>query len=162
MNKISVGIGEMKISKDKNEVVVVYGLGSCVAVVAYDAIARIGGILHVLLSENNNTQTENYKEFLKYADTGIPMFISAMEDLGATRFSMEVKLIGAAHMFPSINEMSINIGEDNVRIAKEILKKHFVRIVAEDIGGVIARTIQLFINSGKVLIKFTDGSIKTL
>lgn len=162
MNKISVGIGEMKISKDKNEVVVVYGLGSCVAVVAYDAIARIGGILHVLLSENNNTQTENVQEFLKYADTGIPMFISAMEDLGATRFSMEVKLIGAAHMFPCINEMSINIGEDNVRIAKEILKKHFVRIVAEDIGGAIARTIQLFINSGKVLIKFTDGSIKTL
>lgn len=42
--RISVGIGQIAVSSDAAEVLVAYGLGSCVGVSAYDPVAHVGGL----------------------------------------------------------------------------------------------------------------------
>ena len=48
-HRVSVGIGQIAISKDPNDVLVSYGLGSCIGVSVFDSQNRIGGLVHVLL-----------------------------------------------------------------------------------------------------------------
>ena len=45
-NTQSIGLGEMVISRDPQDVLVAYGLGSCVGVGMYDPTARVAGMVH--------------------------------------------------------------------------------------------------------------------
>ncbi len=44
-----VGIAEMRISRDLDDVLVTYALGSCLGVAIYDPTSHVGGLLHVML-----------------------------------------------------------------------------------------------------------------
>ena len=46
---IMVGLGEVKISEDPESVLACVGLGSCVAISAFDPVAKVGGMAHVVL-----------------------------------------------------------------------------------------------------------------
>ena len=50
-NGISIGLGEVKVSRDPGDVLVAYGLGSCLGIGFYDPIARAAGMLHAVLPE---------------------------------------------------------------------------------------------------------------
>ena len=49
---ISVGLGEVEVSKDPLVVLAAHGLGSCIGVLAYDPIAKVGGLAHILLPDS--------------------------------------------------------------------------------------------------------------
>ena len=46
---LAVGLGEIKVSRRPVEMLVAYGLGSCVGVGMYDPAARVAGLLHAPL-----------------------------------------------------------------------------------------------------------------
>jgi chemotaxis protein CheY-P-specific phosphatase CheC len=48
---LAVGIGQCVVSRDPAVALAAYGLGSCVAVAAWDVVARIAGVIHILLPE---------------------------------------------------------------------------------------------------------------
>ncbi len=48
MELLRVGIGEVKVAEGEIRLVT-YGIGSCVAIVLYDPITKIGGFAHCLL-----------------------------------------------------------------------------------------------------------------
>ena len=71
-------------------------LGSCIAVVAYDAKNRIGGIAHIMLfgkAPENKNQEEN-----KYAENAISNLLLQMQKAGADKESMEFCLAGGANV----------------------------------------------------------------
>ncbi len=78
-----VSIGQIVSSADVDEVLVVYGLGSCVAVCMYDPHIRAGAILHALLP-TLSYHTVNSQSILltKYVDQGIPLLIEVLSSLG--------------------------------------------------------------------------------
>ena len=41
----SVGLGEMRFSRDPNDVLIAFGLGSCLGIGMYDPVAKVGGII---------------------------------------------------------------------------------------------------------------------
>ena len=51
---LAVGLGEIKVSRRPVEMLVAYGLGSCVGVGMYDPAARVAGLLHAVLPERLN------------------------------------------------------------------------------------------------------------
>jgi len=53
VHRVSVGIGQLAISRDPREVLIAYGLGSCIGVSAYDAQTRVAGMVHVLLPDSD-------------------------------------------------------------------------------------------------------------
>ena len=149
----AVSIGEIVISKDSDDILVSYGLGSCVAICLYDPITKVGGMLHALLP---SSPKENGRNTLpsKFVDQGIPLLVKSIESLGVSSKSMIVKLCGGAHMLssPGFNDV-LNIGKRNVAVATETLQRQGFQISAQDTGGTSGRTVKLYINDGLVTVK---------
>jgi chemotaxis protein CheD len=72
-NSLSVGLGELVISGNPDDVLVAYGLGSCVGVGMYCPKSKVGGLLHAVLPEN----TDGDRTSTKFVDTGIPVMLEA-------------------------------------------------------------------------------------
>lgn len=151
---ISIGLGELEASKDPEIILAAHGLGSCIGIVAYDAMAKVGGMSHVLLPDS--TIGKDVDKPGKFADTAIPLLIKKMQDLGATTINTTIKIAGGAQMFAIPGLASkMNIGEKNIIAVKEALKKMNLKIKKEDTGGSVGRTVKLYLNDGHATIRTT-------
>jgi len=128
-------------------------LGSCVAVCLYDKVNKIGGMNHYLLPFWN----ANGLQSPKYGNIAIPKLIEHMLDHGASLKFIEAKIFGGASINMAVSK-SMMIGEKNILVAREILKENKINIVAEDVGEKNGRKIQFNLESGKVLLKYTQNS----
>lgn len=125
-------------------------LGSCVAVCLFDKTLRIGGMNHYLLPFWNG----NGLQSPKFGNIAIPKLIEAMLERGSDLRNIEAKIFGGASMSLSAPN-NMMIGEKNVLVAKEILKEYKIAIVAQDVGRQHGRKIQLNLENGKILLKYT-------
>ena len=143
-NKLVVGIADMKMAKEQG-MLITYALGSCIGICLYDPLIKLGALIHIMLPLNMET---NRKNTMKYADTGIRETIKMMEAKGASRSRMTAKIAGGAKMF-EINGNSLgNIGQRNIESVKLNLKKEGIRLLKEDTGGAIARTLLFDVSNG--------------
>lgn len=150
-NIIKVGMADLKTCKAP-DVLTTLGLGSCVGIVLYDPINKIGGLAHIMLPDS--TQIRNNENKAKFADTGILELINQMRQIGAVKDRLTAKIAGGAQMFSfnSSNEL-MRIGERNVLASKETLKKLKISIIGEDTGKNFGRTIEFYTVTGKLHIK---------
>ena len=74
------------------------GLGSCVGVVLYDSLTKVGGLAHVMLPDSNLSSKKEYNPG-KFADTAIDALIQDMLGLGVDRSNIISKIAGGAQMF---------------------------------------------------------------
>ena len=65
---IKVGMADLNICKAPN-IITTLGLGSCIGLVFYDPISKVGGMVHYMLPDS--TQVRNNGNIAKFADTGI-------------------------------------------------------------------------------------------
>jgi chemotaxis protein CheD len=135
-------------------------LGSCVGVVLYDRVAKLGGLAHVVLPSSRGVIDHPGK----YADTAIPAMIDDLDRrLGRkTRLRLIAKLVGGANMFqidPSLRDNSVlNIGQQNQGAIEQILANLMIPILARDLGGTSGRRLTLDTASGIVTIKVPGGA----
>jgi len=148
--KVIIGIGEYAVERNP-AILVTLGLGSCVGVCVRDPTAKVGGMVHVMLPDSGGRNVPNPG---KYADTGIAKLVEDLEKMGASRFRMEAKIAGGAAMFEG---KGLNIGVKNVEAVKTNLRKHGIKLVAEDTGGNRARSIEYDLETGKLLIRKVGG-----
>lgn len=149
MEKYIVNIADLKVARDP-AVITTLGLGSCVGVTIYDPRTRIGGLVHVMLPVSNSDKSNK----AKYADTGIPELLRQMLSMGASRSSLTAKITGGANMFSkSVRSDVLMIGEKNIYMCRTALQQNRIHIASEDTGGNYGRTIELYTDSGKLLIK---------
>lgn len=146
-----VGIGELKIVKNPNPLVVV-GLGSCVGLVLYDPYLKIGGISHIMLPECKDIK--KWGDYGKFADMAVPLLIKKMLQQNVLKSRIVAKIIGGSAIFNGCS--FLKIGERNIQKVKEELKKENITIVAKDIGGNHGRTIVLDTATGNIIIKTKD------
>lgn len=166
----AVPIGEIIVSDAAKDVLVAYGLGSCVAICLYDPVARVGGMLHALLPTNPNNPGRNNGDdavtpSAKFVDQGTPILIESLATLGARRTRLTAQLCGGAKVLsaPGFEEESIlNIGKRNVQAAESTLKAAGIQVKAQDTGGRIGRTVRLYIASGQVTVKSLEHKEKVL
>jgi chemotaxis protein CheD len=149
-SSLAVGLGEIKISRQPTDILVAYGLGSCVGVSVYDPISHVAGLLHAVLPEHLN-HTENSP---KYVDTGIAELVAGVEKAGALRSRLTVRLAGGAHMLNAPGfKQALNIGERNVAAALATLAAYNFRITAQDVGGNLGRTVRLYVATGRLTVR---------
>ncbi len=129
-------------------------LGSCVGVVLYDKVARLGGVAHIVLPDSRGS-SDNLGRF---ADTAIPALIAEFEGkLGrSSRGRITAKLVGGASMFAT--GPALNIGELNLEAVGQILAKLGIAVIARDVGGDAGRRVTLDTLSGAVQIKIPGGA----
>ena len=144
-NKLSIGIADMKMAQREGELIT-YALGSCVGVALYDPVIKLGALVHVMLPLNMETGRTSP---LKYADTGIRETLRRMELQGAKRSRIVAKIAGGARMFDTPGCGSLgNIGQRNIESAHMTLKRENIRLLKEDVGGTVARTMLFDVATG--------------
>jgi len=128
------------------------GLGSCVAIVLYDAVAHVGGLAHVLLP--SEAMSRDRSNPAKFPGTAVPLLVHEMCCRGAVPERVHAKIVGGASMFGNlIGSGGINIGERNVIASREVLEAARIPIVAEDTGSDYGRSVYFHLDDGRVEVK---------
>jgi chemotaxis protein CheD len=150
--RLSVGIGQLVVSKGSGDILVAYGLGSCVGVSAYDPLSKAAGLVHVLLPSSDG-KTADRGEPARFADTGVDALLKEMQAAGSTLGRLVIKLAGGAAVLGPGNAEKFKIGERNAEAIKERLKRHGLRVLAEDLGGTKGRTLEMHVLTGKTYVR---------
>ena len=150
-----VNMGELKVGRD-NDILAAYGIGSCVIVACYDRTKAVAAMLHGILPEKagGRNSTEN-----KYLSSGIDNMIKLLIKEGVSIKDMEAKIFGGAKMF-DVKVDSETIGERNIKMAKDELKKKNVPLMAEDTGSNYGRSIEFSVLDKRATVRsFQKGTI---
>lgn len=149
------GIGELVSSADPDHTLVCYGLGSCVALSAWDKRVRVAALAHFMLPSGTGGGPP-----VKFVDEGFDRLLDAFRAIGGSPARAEFKAAGGASML-AVMASSLDIGRRNVQAVETRLAGAGLRLAASDLGGSAGRTVQLAVASGRLLIKSVSGS-KTL
>lgn len=138
------------------------GLGSCIGFCALDPVTNIAGMVHVMLPEAFPDKPVDKQG--KFADTGIPALIAALEKLGANRSRLVCAMAGGAQVFKFGASVSskLDIGARNAEAVSEQVRKLGLRVIAKDVGGNSGRTVTLDSETGEVKVRTVSQQEKLL
>jgi len=148
---IIVGMADLNVTRSPG-ILTTLGLGSCVGITIYDSVNKIAGLAHVMLPDS--TQIKNNSNVAKFADSAIKKLIMDMCMMGARRDFLKAKIAGGAQMFAfdSTNE-NMRIGDRNVEASRRILRMYNIPIIANHTGSNYGRTIELYAEDGRLIVK---------
>ena len=150
LKQLVVNIADMKISKDPDEFLVTYSLGSCVALAVYDPFNKIGGLIHIMLPDSTIEKDPLKINPFKFVDLGVPALYKEMFRLGAKRNHIITKIAGGSNVMDK--NKYFNIGERNFTAVRKMLWRNNMIIHKEDVGGSKSRTVRLYTATGKVIV----------
>lgn len=151
MKKI-VGVSDLKVSDNINETIITYALGSCLGITAYDPIARVGGLVHVMLPLSKADRAKAKIKPAMYVDTGFALLMNSLFKMGAQKKNLEIIVAGGASMKQHQDDDYFKIGQRNFTTLRKMLWKNDMIIHKKDIGGNRSRTMELWMNDGIVTI----------
>jgi len=159
---IKVGMADLKATSSPG-ILTTLGLGSCVGIVLYDDKSKIGGMAHIMLPSSRIANGNNIND-AKFADTAIDKLLGIMTGMGAKLTNITAKLVGGSQMFTSKNGSNdvLKIGQKNVDQTLKILQEKDIKVVAQDTGGNYGRTIELYSETGVLLIKTIGHGVKQI
>lgn len=150
MEKQTIGIADMKLTRNQGTLIT-YALGSCIGICLWDPLLKIGALVHIMLPIN---MEKNRTSPFKYADTGIRLTLTKMEQMGAKRTRIVAKIAGGAKMFNVPGNGSLgNIGQRNIESVHQVLRLEGIRLLKEDVGGSAARTLFFDVATGEGTVK---------
>jgi chemotaxis protein CheD len=158
--EIMVRVADMKVGGPENMLTTV-GLGSCVAIVLYDAVARVGGMAHVLLP--SPALSREQQNPAKFPQTAVPRLLELMVERGANPRRIAARLAGGASMFANLTPVgAIQMGERNTVACRQVLGEHGVPIAAEAVGGDYGRTVRVYLDSGRMDVSSIQHGVQSL
>ncbi|MHA2038543.1 MAG: chemotaxis protein CheD [Promethearchaeota archaeon] len=114
----------------------IYGLGSCIALILFDNVAKVSAISHILLPKPDAKRKIKYPH--KYANLSVKLLLEELIKLGAAKKNIKALVVGGSKIF----DFDINImGKDNISTVKEELEVLKIPVIKEDIGGSKGRNI---------------------
>jgi chemotaxis protein CheD len=158
--EIIVKVADLR-SGTGNDILVTIGLGSCVAIVLYDATAHVGGLAHVLLPSPALGRPDSNPA--KFPQTALPILLEQMGQQGASIRRISARLVGGASMFSGLGAPgTIQMGERNIVASRQALHQHGVAIVGEATGGDFGRTVRLWVADGRVEVSSVAHGVQTI
>ncbi|MCL5960864.1 MAG: chemotaxis protein CheD [Chloroflexi bacterium] len=149
---VAVGIGGLHVTKDSSSILVAYGLGSCIGVSAYDPVAKVGGLAHVMLP--NSKEAARQPTSNKFADVAVPTLIRELVKLGAAQSRLVCRIAGGAQMLNAPGHLNgFKIGERNIEAVLQALQQYKITPRASHTGGSQGRTMRFFIDTGRVFVR---------
>ncbi len=133
-------------------VLVTLGLGSCVAIMLYDATSRAGAMAHVLLPSRSLARDATNPA--KFPETAVPFLVEQLRELDADPRRLVAKLVGGASMFAQLTAPgSVQMGERNVAASRSALRGAAIPVIAEAVGGGAGRSVRFHISDGRVEVR---------
>lgn len=160
-NDLVVGVADVKVSGNPDERLVTYALGSCLGVAIYDPVARVGGLLHVMLPTGTLDPDKMAQNPSMFVDSGVPALFKECYKLGAKKERMVIKVAGGSHTGASDEDDKYQIGKRNLLALRKLLWKNGVMLHAQETGGIqVSRTMWLDIGTGEVTLKVNGAECK--
>ncbi len=149
VNTQYIGMGELVVARDDGLHLGCVGLGSCIAICAFDPYTRVGGVVHVVLPTAPEGRSGSAG---KYADTAVPALVTALRQAGAHLGDVRVALCGGAGIFTTAVS-SAQIGQRNILAVRHALTEARLHVVREEVGGSEGRTVLLHLDTGAVYVR---------
>jgi chemotaxis protein CheD len=159
-HKVIVGIAELAVSNNQNAVLTTYSLGSCLGISIYDPVARVGGLLHIMLPDSRIDANKARNQPAMFVDTGVPALFRAAYQLGAQKHRVQICVAGGAQIMD--NSGYFNIGKRNYEALTRLLTEHELKLHAEQVAGMVNRTVYLSLATGDVRLKVSGQSEETI
>lgn len=150
--------GDIYIAKSSRRVVTL--LGTCVSIVLYSELDKKSAIFHAMLPEVREQYRYDHKTSSKYVDYAFYYILNSLLRAGVKKNNMIATLFGGACQLKGCKEN--HIGEQNVKVARELLNKERIKLKTEDVGGKRARKILFYPDTGDILMKYIKGDCKAL
>lgn len=151
--KTVVGVSDLRVSSNINEILITYALGSCLGIAMYDPAAMVGGLLHVMLPLSKSDPEKAIAKPAMYVDTGLNLLLNNMYRLGAAKENLVISVAGGATMKRTAKDDFFKIGKRNFRVFRKLLWKNGFMIANRDVGGTTSRTMAIRMSDGIVTIK---------
>jgi len=153
-----VGVADLRVVRAEKSMVtlITYALGSCIGLVAYDAVAHVGGLLHYMLPDSTLDSAKGASNPAMFADLGIPLLLQKCCDLGAEKKRLMLYAAGGAEALGVPN--TFEIGKRNQLALRKLLWKAGVLLRSESLGGTLSRTIRLEVGTGRIGIRTGGGA----
>lgn len=140
-------------------------LGSCVAVCLYDKQTGVAGMNHFLrdkLDAPNEPQG-------KFGDASTTFLVKSLLAKGCSARGLEAKLYGGGAVVGNLG-VGAGIGAQNIVVARRVLERYNIPVVAEDVGGKHGRKVYFNTRTFNVEVRqigmrhqdFSDRKIRVL
>ncbi len=152
MKETNVGLGEAALSRNADEVLVAYGLGSCIGVAMIDPVSKFSGLLHAVLPRAGaGSSQENPR---KYVESGIEDLLASLIKAGASPTRLITRIVGGANMMKSTSfTQTFDIGTRNIEAARTTLNRLKLAITAAEVGGHTGRTVRVYVAESRVTVR---------
>jgi chemotaxis protein CheD len=157
----TVGVGDMKVSTQRGDLVITHALGSCLGITVHDPVAGVGGLLHVMLPLSTIDLVKAERNPFMFVDTGVPKLIVECFRAGAQKQRLEIMVAGGANSQNGDRNDLFQIGKRNMIMLRKLLWKNGLLLKSHDVGGSNSRTMSLEIGTGKVIIR-SMGQMRNL
>jgi chemotaxis protein CheD len=159
---VIIGMADIKVSDRPEDTLITYALGSCLGIVVHDPVARVAGLLHVMLPSSQIDDAKAKAQPAMFVDTGVPLLFKECYRLGARKERMTVSVAGGSFSGRSDADDTFQIGKRNMLTLRKLLWKNGVLIHADETGGVQqSRTMSVIVSSGLVQLR-TNGTLRVL
>jgi chemotaxis protein CheD len=155
---VIIGVGDMAVSDDTDAVLSTYALGSCIGLVAYDPLAKVGGILHLMLPDSGIAPDKAASQPAMFADTGLPQFFHLLASYRSRPAHLQLFVAGGANVILGYDPF--RIGERNMRVTVDYLALNGFVLKQAQIGGTVNRTVHLELATGLVTVKASSREEK--
>lgn len=160
MKLLVVGVGDGGVSRNPDAAIATYALGSCIAVMMHDPVAKVGGMVHYMLPESSMSPEKARTQPWMFADTGVARLLAAMIEHGAEKRRLAVSAAGGAQVLDDAGVF--NIGKRNCLALRKALWKAGLTAKVEETGGSLPRTVRLEIGSGRVWLQMSGQGEREL
>ena len=149
--KLVVGVGGFVVSNDHSATLTTYSLGSCLGITIYDPVSRTGGLLHAMLPDSSINPEKAAAQPGMFVDSGIPALFRAAYELKADKHRIQICVAGGAQFLDQSG--FFNIGQRNYTALRNLLAQHGLVLQAQQVGGLVSRTLHLQLATGEVRLR---------
>jgi chemotaxis protein CheD len=122
-------------------------LGSCVAVCLFDPVTGAGGMNHYLLP----LHVEREKS-ARFGTVAVPQLIEAVLRAGGRPGALRAKVFGGASVIGAFRHQR-NLGEENVKLALQLLADASIPVLDRDVGGERGRKVIFHADDGTAWVR---------
>lgn len=159
-HRVVVGIADLVVSNNPSVTLTTYCLGSCLGIAIYDPVLGVGGLLHAMLPDSSIDPVRAERQPGMFVDTGVDALVRAASQFGVEQERLRVAVAGGAQIMDTSGYF--NIGKRNHESLMQRFQKHGLQITAEQVGGLVNRTMYLRLANGEVRLKLSGQARETL
>ena len=157
----TVGVADLKISRDVEDLLITYALGSCLGITVYDIRLKRAGLLHCMMPDSSIDRSKAAGNPCLYVDSGMKIMLDNFFINGSRKNDLIIRVAGGSSSKENEEEDFFKIGRRNFVSLRKYLWNEGLMLKAYDVGGYGSRTVTLEVENGKMLIK-SKGSLKQL